>query len=224
MVMEHTNCGLCKSNRYAIFKEIDGYKLVKCRNCGLIYLNPRPGQEEISKQYSAKYHIGKLLGQEPKTEFEIEEEINKNAGRTDEIVRQFGTRGKLLDIGCSAGFFIASLKRRGWDVTGIDISEWAGKFAREKLGLNVLTGSVEEIRINKQFEVVTMYHIIEHLPNPLKTLKRVQELIADKGVLVIKGPNLGSFDRMWHGKKWRGYDLPFHLYHFNPNDLFHDTG
>ena len=210
------NCNLCNSNEYKLFKEIDGYRLVKCRQCGLVYLNPRPTQQEISEEYSAEYHIERLLRQEPKTEEEIEKEISKNIGRAEEIVKHFGNKGKFLDIGCSAGFFIACLKRYGWDVTGVDISEWASKFAKEKLGLNAFTGSVEEIKFNEQFDVITMYHVLEHLPDPLGTLKRVSEIIADDGVLVIKGPNLGSFDRIWHGKNWRGYSDRTHLYYFTP--------
>ena len=214
--MEYVNCNLCNSNEYKLFKEINGYRLVKCKQCGLVYLNPRLTQQEINKEYSAEYHIKRLLREEPKTKKEIEKEINKNIGRAEEIVKQFGNNGKLLDIGCGAGFFIAYLKRYGWDVTGVDISEWASKFAKEKLGLNVFTGSVEEIEFNDKFYVITMYHILEHLPDPLRTLKRILELLADDGVLVVKGPNLGSFDRIWHGKKWRRYDVPFHLYYFTP--------
>jgi 2-polyprenyl-3-methyl-5-hydroxy-6-metoxy-1,4-benzoquinol methylase len=214
--MEYVNCNLCNSNEYKLFKEIDGYRLVKCRRCGLVYLNPRPTHQEINEEYSAEYHIERLLRQELKREEEIEVEINKNIGRAEEIVKQFGNKGKLLDIGCGAGFFVACLKRYGWDITGIDVSEWASEFAREKLGLNVFTGSVEDVKINGQFDVITLYHILEHLPHPLQSLKRVSELLADDGVLVIKGPNLASFDRVWHSKNWRRYDLPFHLYHFTP--------
>lgn len=214
--MNYINCKLCNSNEYKLFKKIDNYRLVKCKQCGLVYLNPRPTQQEINEEYSVEYHIERLLGQEPKTEKEIEQEINKNIGRAEEIVKRFGNKGKLLDIGCGTAFFIACLKRYGWDVTGIDISEWAGKFAGEKLGLNVFTGSVGEIQLKERFNVITMYHNLEHLPNPLKTLKRVSELLSDDGILVVKGPNLASFDRIWHGKKWRGYDLPLHLYHFTP--------
>lgn len=119
-----------------------------------------------------------------------------------------------MDIGCGAGFFIACLRRYGWDVKGIDIYEWATEFARKKLKLNVFTGIVEDNQFNEKYNIITMYHILEHLPNPIRSLKKVSEIIADVGVLIIKGPNLASFDRLWHGKNWRGYDLPRHLYHF----------
>jgi hypothetical protein len=61
-----------------------------------------------------------------------------------------------------------------------------------------------------------MYHNLEHLPDPLKTLKRVSKLLSDDGILIIKGPNLASFDRIWHGDKWRGYSDKSHLYYFTP--------
>lgn len=214
--MNYINCNLCNSNEYKLFKEIDGYQLVKCKQCGFVYLNPRPTQQETNEEYSAEYHIERLLGQEPKTEKEIEQEINKNIGRAEEIVKQSGNKGKLLDIGCGAAFFIACLKKYGWDVTGIDISEWASEFARKKLGLNVFTGNVGEVQLKERFDVITMYHNLEHLPDPLKTLKRVLELLSDDGILVVKGPNLSGFDRIWHGSNWRGYSDKSHLYYFIP--------
>jgi len=175
--MKYINCNLCNSNEYRLFKEIDSYRLVKCRNCGLVYLNPRPSQQEIKEKYSAEYHIKRLLREEPKTTKEIEEGINKNIGRAEEIVSQFGNKGKLLDIGCGAGFFITCLKRYDWDVSGIDISEWATEFARNKLKLNVFTGTVEEIEFDDKFDVITMYHFLEHLPDPVGSLKKVSEII-----------------------------------------------
>ncbi len=199
-----------------MYKEINGYRLVKHKRCGLVYLNPRPTQQEINEEYSAEYHVGRLLRQEPKTDEEIEQEINKNNGRAEEIIKQFGSTVKLLDIGCGAGFFIACLERYGWDVTGIDVSDWASGFARDKLGLNVITGSIDDVELDEQFDVVTLYHTLEHLPDPLGSLRKVSKVLNGDGVLVIKGPNLASFDRKWHGKNWRGYDPPFHLYYFTP--------
>jgi len=170
--MKYINCNLCNSNEYKLFKEIDGYRLVKCRNCGLVYLNPRPSQQEIKEKYSAEYHIKRLLKEETKTAKEIEGRINKNIGRAEEIVSQFGNKGKLLDIGCSAGFFITCLRRYGWNVSGIDISEWATEFARKKLELNVFTGTVEDIQYNEKYDIITMYHILEHFPNPIESFKK----------------------------------------------------
>lgn len=214
--MEHTNCHFCNSNEYTIFKELDGYQLMRCKQCGLVYLNPLQIPQEINKEYSAEYHIERLLEKEPQTEEEIEEEINKTIEMTEEIGKQFVERGKLLDIGCGAGFFMACLKRHGWDVTGVDISEWAGKFARERLELEVFTGNVEDIQFSNKFDAVTMNHILEHLPDPVKTLKKVSEIITEDGVLIISGPNLNSFDRIWHGGEWRGYTDRTHLYFFTP--------
>lgn len=213
--MEYIKCALCDNKEHDFYRKIDDYRLVKCSQCGLVYLNPRPTQREIDKEYSAEYHINKIIRKELKGVEEIEEEINKNIGRVEEI-KHLENKGKLLDIGCGSGFFIACLKKYGWNVSGIDISKWATEFARKKLRLNVITGTVEDVQFNEKFNIVTMYHILEHLPNPIGSLKKVLELIADDGTLIIKGPNLGSFDRIWHGKKWRGYDLPFHLYHFTP--------
>ena len=170
--MKYINCNLCNSNEYKLFKEIDGYRLVKCRNCGLVYLNPRPSQQEIKEKYSVEYHIKRLLKGETKTAKEIEGRINKNIGRAEEIVSQFGNKGKLLDIGCSDGFFITCLRRYGWDVSGVDISEWATEFARKKLELNVFTGTVEDIQYNEKYDIITMYHILEHFPNPIESFKK----------------------------------------------------
>jgi len=212
--MEYINCNLCGSDEHKLFREINDYRLVKCKRCGLVFRDPRPTQQEIHEQYSANYHIERLLRQKLGTEKGIEEEIKKNIGRSEEMLKYFSKETKLLDIGCSVGFFLASLKRYGWDATGIDISEWACEFARKKFGLNVFAGTIEEIQFNERFNVITMYHILEHLPRPLQSLKRVSELLADDGVLIIKGPNLGSFDRIWHGINWRGYSDRTHLYYF----------
>lgn len=92
-----------------------------------------------------------------------------------------GNKGKLLDIGCGVGFYIACLKRYGWDVKGIDISEWATEFARKKLELNVFTGTVEGNQFNEKFDIITMYHKLEHLPVPLRTLIKVSEILSDNG-------------------------------------------
>ena len=214
--MEYINCNLCNSNKYKLFREINNYRLVKCKRCGLVYLNPRPAQQELNRGYNSEYYKKGII-QEDQTEAGIEKEIEKRLGRAREIIKiSSKKKGKLLDIGCALGFFIACLKRYGWEVAGVESSEWSANFAKEKLGLNVFRGTIEEIEFTGYFNVITMYHLLEHLPNPLGILRKVSKILANDGLLVIKGPNLASFDRIWHGKNWWSYHLPFHFYHFTP--------
>lgn len=212
--MEYSGCNLCQSSEFVVFKKIDDYRLVKCKKCGLIYLNPRPDQQELNEKYSQRYYAQTLFSKQVTTEQQITQQIKKNMEKARRIMNIVGHKQTLLDIGCGMGFFIACMRQLGWDVAGIDISQWACSFAKEKLGMNVFAGKVEEIKFKKKFDVITMIHLLEHLPNPLKTLKSVSKIISDEGYLIIIGPNFSSFDRIWHGKNWRGYDLSRHLSHF----------
>ncbi len=209
-------CNLCGSNNYNVFKKIGDYLLIRCKHCGLVCLNCDSVEEKMNKKYSLPYYAKTIFDREPKTEGELKRQINKNAERAKQIISEVGKQGKLLDIGCGPGFFIACMREYGWDVTGVDVSDWATDFARKKLGLNVFTGAVEKIKFNDNFNLVTMMHVLEHLPDPVVTLKRVYELISDEGWLFITGPNLASFDRIWHGRNWRWFTDRSHLYFFTP--------
>ncbi len=213
--MEYLDCKLCHNGEYELFKEIGGYKLVKCRSCGLVYLNPRPSQKEIKKIYANKYVL-----YEKKADIQnkqIEEEINKRRRRCEKILGVLKKKaGRVLDIGCGRGFFIACMKRYGWEVAGIDISESACDFAMKYLGLNIHRGIVEDMAFKEDFDLITMSHLFEHLPDPVNTLKKISQLMSKDGMLVVAGPNFGSFDRWWHGVSWEGYKMPSHLYYLTP--------
>ena len=214
--MEYIDCNLCGQDHSKPFAVIDGYRLVRCLRCGLVYLNPRPPHGEIAAQYSADYHTKRLLGSSPKTEEEIERAVLRSGALADDLVRWFGPKKRLLDIGCSMGFFLACMKRRGWDVQGLDISDWAAAFAREKLGLDCRAGTVESVRFDTKFDISTLFQTIEHFTDPLGSLTKIHDLIDKDGILMIKSPNVAGFDRLWHGKKWRGFHPPFDLYYFSP--------
>ncbi|MFC1576780.1 class I SAM-dependent methyltransferase [Candidatus Omnitrophota bacterium] len=182
----------------------------------MVYLNPRPAKNEILKQYTAEYHVETLLGKKLESQGEIEAQIRKFDIRAEELTEKFGPGKSLLDIGCSAGFFMASLKKYGWAVSGLDVTEWAVKFARDRLSLDARVGTVEDISFDKKFDVITLFQILEHYFDPVGSLKKMIGLLREGGTLVIKGPNLASFDRVWHGKKWLGFHTPYHLYYFTP--------
>lgn len=212
--MENVTCNLCHSDAHKPYRWVEGYALVMCTKCGLVYLNPRPDVQELAHVYSRQYHVDRVLTKEPETKEEIDQKVLQSQPMAAKIVRRFGSHGQLLDIGCGAGFFLAAMKRLGWSVTGVDVSEWASQFASENFQIDVYNGTMETIDIDGQFKVVTLFHSLEHMTDPLGALRKINQLVCSGGSVVIKGPNLAGFDRIWHGNKWRGYQPPFHLYHF----------
>lgn len=209
--MRSVNCNLCSNNNFSVYLKVKGDRLVKCKECGLIYLNPRPTYWELRNMYTEHYKE-KI----PSQIKEIEREINKRKKRCEKVLKMTGKKkGRILDIGCGFGYFLACMKKYGWDTTGIDINEKVIKFAKQRLKLNVLRRSIVTFRPQKRFDAIMMFHSLEHMPNPVRTLRKISKMLFNKGMLIVGGPNFNSFDRIWHKSDWRGYTNS-HLYYFTP--------
>lgn len=216
MVTETVGCLLCGVDDTILRATIDGWRVVCCRRCGLVYLNPRPAEAELEALYSEAYFCS--MQRRTGTE-DAEKGI---AERTEDIVavERFKRNGALLDIGCATGHLLVAARRRGWEITGIEFSEWAARIAKEQFGLEVVVGAVESLRLpRKRFDVITAYHVLEHLPDPLRSLEHVSRWMKDDGLLVIRLPNLPSFDAWYYKEQWEGWSVPFHFYHFSPKTL-----
>lgn len=216
MVTETVICLLCRADDTRPRATIDGWHVVCCRRCGLAYLNPRPAELELEALYTEAYFCS--MQRRTGTE-DAEKGI---AEQTEDIVgiERFKKHGTLLDIGCATGHLLVAARRRGWEVTGIEFSEWAARIAREQFGLEVLAGTVESLTLpQKRFDVITIYHVLEHLPDPLSALQRASRWMKDDGLLVIRLPNLRSFDVRYYQDQWEGWSVPFHFYHFSPKTL-----
>jgi len=216
MVTETVSCFLCGADETGLRATIDGWRVVRCRRCGLAYLNPRPAEAELEALYSEAYFCSEQCRAGG---VDSERGI---AERMEDIVaiERFKRNGVLLDIGCATGHLLIAARRRGWEVTGIEFSEWAARTAKEQFGLEVLVGAVESLTLpQKRFDVITAYHVLEHLSDPLKTLEHASRWMKDDGLLVIRLPNLRSFDAWFYQDQWEGWRVPFHFYHFSPKTL-----
>ena len=211
---ETVNCLLCGVDQTRLRATIDGWRVVRCRRCGLAYLNPRPA--EPAALYSEAYFCSEQC------QAGVVEAEKGIVERTEDIVgiERFKKSGALLDIGCATGHLLASAKRRGWEVTGIEFSEWAARVAKEQSGLEVLVGAMHSLALpEKRFDVITIYHTLEHLLDSLEALKHAFRWMKDDGLLVIRLPNLRSLDAWYYEDQWEGWKVPFHLYHFSPKTL-----
>lgn len=229
-IMEFVSCNLCGSTENSLLYQVPDlllenenelFTLVKCDRCGLIYQNPRPTQEEIGRYYPHEY--------EP-----FYKDQNKNwllrkvnlygIEKRCRIINSINGEkrgGRLLDIGCSTGLFLNEIRRKGsWEVWGNDTSEYAAKIAREQYKLQVFLGSVIQANYPTGFfDVVTLWDVLEHLPDPSGTLKEISRITKPNSHMVLRVPNYDSFDSKLFGLAWAGFDVPRHYYVFSKQNI-----
>lgn len=129
------------------------------------------------------------------------------------------TSGKLLDIGTGTGYFAATMAKKGWEVEAIEKNAQARAFAKERFNLDVKPETDLSVFEPNTFDVITLWHVMEHLENLNETWDRLFELLTDKGILIIAVPNRASYDAERYGANWAAYDVPRHLWHFTPGTI-----
>lgn len=127
--------------------------------------------------------------------------------------------GRALDLGCGNGAYLLLLKKIGWDVVGVDIAKEAAREV-EEADIPIFTGDLKELQLEtNSFHLITMWHVLEHLPSPVETLKEIKRLLRDNGFLFIEVPNGNSIVARIFRSTWFAWDLPRHLYHFSPASI-----
>lgn len=225
--MEWTRCNLCGFDGTEPYREgydwqLGGselFRLVRCRRCGLVYLNPRPSPGEIGQYYPADYepftrsgdsHSGRLA------RWGYKRHLNK---RCTTVMDRKGS-GRLLDVGCATGEFLARMKEYGWQVQGVEPSPAAAEIARQDYGLDVRTGDLGQAYFpDRAFDAITLWDVLEHLHDPSAALTEIHRILDDDGLLILELPNPQSFDASLFGPFWIGLDMPRHLYVFPPAPL-----
>jgi len=228
------NCPICGSTHYVSKIQTTDYSVSKesfnisqCQDCGLLFTNPRPVDEDLGRYYkSVNYisHTNQTSGLFGKT-YQILRKwsIKKKFG----LVGRYSSKGSLLDYGCGTGEFLAEGKQRGWHVLGMEIDDSVRERAIKTHQLDV----IEPHRLNdfapESFDVVTMWHVLEHISDLRNVASRLAEKLKPGGYLVVAVPNPESWDATYYEKYWAAWDVPIHLYHFkkqNMKDLFAQFG
>jgi SAM-dependent methyltransferase len=137
------------------------------------------------------------------------------------FVTRHATGGRLLDIGCATGLFLHGFsKHPAWTPFGVELNSHAAQEARDRYGLDVITGTLEEARYpDGHFSAVTLWDVLEHLHDPAGSLQEIHRILAPGGILVLRVPNHASWDRRIFGKLWAGLDSPRHLFVFDPKTI-----
>jgi SAM-dependent methyltransferase len=202
------------------------FTIAKCRSCGLLFTNPRPKHSLMGSLYG-DYYDGSVGFRGPQTR-SFSERMKENLFLRKAYHRIFGnymgevlskSRGRVLDIGCGMGGILEDLAKLDCETFGIEPNPDAAKMCKEK-GLNVECGLVEDMIYPKDsFDVVLLFHVIEHLHSPKKVLDEISRILKPGGHVFIWCPNAQSYVAKFFRDSWAGWHLPFHFYHFTPQTI-----
>jgi 2-polyprenyl-3-methyl-5-hydroxy-6-metoxy-1,4-benzoquinol methylase len=197
------------------------FTLDSCRACRCLFLNPMPGDEEIAGFYPKQYwwSAGK-----PGLLKRLESVYRRLAlrGHVSFISKAAGHRTgqDLLDVGCGSASLLALMKQRGFRVMGLDFSSEAAAVAKQENGIHVVVGSLEDAAFpDGSFDIVTLFHVMEHVTNPRDVLHEVGRILRPAGSIVLQVPNIDSWQFRIFGAKWYGLDIPRHLIDYSSDAM-----
>jgi SAM-dependent methyltransferase len=200
------------------------FAIVGCAQCGFAYLNPRPRMEALGQFYPAGYWYTE--SEQPKglvAAIKALEARYRRAllmGEVKRLKRLVPPGGKLLDVGCGSGDMVRLAGEAGLVASGIEFSPEAVRYAREARGLDVREGTLEAGAYpDGAFDAVSLFHVLEHLPDPVGTLREARRLLTPDGRVLIQVPNFASVQARLFGARWHAVEAPRHFHQFTPGTL-----
>jgi SAM-dependent methyltransferase len=185
--------------------------LVKCRRCSLLFVNPRVPASLMMAAYAE--------GADPQYVSQMASRVRTFSRSLARIERLKPGRGRLLDVGTAAGAFLRAARDAGWDAIGIEPNRWLAEWGRNEYGVDIQVGTVDDCPLPEaSFDVITLWDVIEHTPDPLHVLRSARRLLKPDGVLVVNYPDIGTWIARAMGRTW-----PFlssaHLYYFTRDTM-----
>lgn len=224
-VITRTHCPWCESDSLDIrfeTKDRSGsgecFPIVACESCGFIFTQDVPAPEEIAPYYEFEQYISHSDTKSNLTDRAYHWVRSRMLRRKQQIILKHYTGngpGTILDFGSGTGYFLHHMVNAGWIGTGVEISEVARQHSIEKFGLKVFNPDDFE-EVNGPFDVITLWHVLEHLYDFKEKLQSFCDLLIDGGLLVLALPNHQAYDARILKQNWAAYDTPRHLWHFTP--------
>lgn len=217
-----TACPLCQgktfekwllSKDFAISQE--EFHIVSCKQCAFKFLNPRPSQKEIGRYYDSQRY---LSHQSEKKDLvaQLYDWVKNHITLPQKYrwIKKYSSKevGSLLDVGCGNGSFLRYMQNKGWQCSGIEPHTPALQFVQDKSHIYPSFNEIEKKNI--KFDVITLWHVLEHVHELDFYMNKLYELISEKGKIFIAVPNPASYDSQYYKEFWAAWDPPRHLYHF----------
>ena len=221
MISLDVSCNLCGQSNFTVLEEDQPpFRVLKCNHCSLIFVYPRPDHSELIGHYNEDYYVDWIGTQKDKRIRMWEKRLDKLKG--------FRSGGRLLDVGCGEGLFLHLAKENGWQISGTELSSYAARYASNSLNVDIFYGEILDAGFPGDFfDVVTMWHVLEHVKDPKAYLKEVRHILKPEGLLVIAVPNVnGMVMRIAYRiakrrrlKLFSKEEKELHLYHFSADTI-----
>ncbi len=228
-LVEVQSCQLCGSPKGAEMFTEPPFRVIRCPDCTLVYVTPRHDDKALHRLYGADY----WNSESPKTRgyasYAAEEPLYlKTFRRRLGLVKKYVKSGRLrvLDVGCAAGFFLRVMHEEGHEVRGVEVSQEIAAHAIEHIGTeNIHVGVLSELKADRDgfeehsFDLITIWDVVEHVPNPQELLRQLHRLLKPTGALILETQNIDSRFAGLLGRRWQHFKHEEHLYHFNPTTI-----
>ena len=223
--MEKINCPLFEKKtvlkNYINVKDYSNtqeeFTIVSCETTNFLFTNPRPKEKDISKYYDFEDYISHTNKQSDFISKLYQKVRTLSIKRKYKLISKLIRSKKILDVGSGTGEFLSYMKSKKFDTYGIEIAKKARELSIKNHKLNV-KGSL--LRLDEtNFDVITMWHVLEHVYDLDGYMKKIKSLLNDNGIVIIAVPNHKCFDQKFYGKHWAGWDVPLHLWHFDKDSM-----
>lgn len=217
------NCLVCQSGKSVeairLHDHLVSQKLFiinECENCGFRFIVNPPAEESASGFYETEEYVEHSDSSEGLINSVYHRARRWMLRKKLNMLNKMSRKKKILDFGTGTGYFLNHLNHAGFETTGVEISEKAREFGREKFGLDIRSPqSIFKESFPSGFGYITFWHVLEHVYNPSSVLKRLYDLLDDNGLLVVALPNYRCIEAGVYKEYWNGYDVPRHLWHWD---------
>ncbi|MBR5082343.1 MAG: class I SAM-dependent methyltransferase [Bacteroidales bacterium] len=214
-------CPWCGSEKAQIhlwlkdeFLTNEDFQIYECKSCGLLYTEPRPDKNEIGKYYKSETYYSHQENKKGLIPRLYETVKSVNLKKKYKLATNGLQKGRVLDIGCGVGDFLQQMEKQGWETVGIEPSEEAKHIAEKRVNSKVFNpDDIQQLEAGS-FDLITMWHVLEHVDDLKEEIHQLERLLKHKGRLVLALPNFKSYDAQYYNTQWAAYDVPRHLNHF----------
>lgn len=220
---EKVNCNLCGGSGYSLIYCKNGYNIVQCKRCGLVFVSPRLTAAASKELYDGDYFKGSGFDESLDYQREFHQKSSRTGledwdlGSIRQLIKTDGLR--LLDVGSGMGLFLKKASSLGFKAEGLELSSYASEFSRSQ-GLIVHNASIDDYRIPAEtYDAVSMREVIEHLPDPLSALKKIHSSLKKGGVLFVATGNFSCVERKIRKASWHYFMPEGHLYVFSHSTI-----